>query len=480
MERVNTLQVTDSRLLSIDRIPLPLLATLAGPLLGLCVWALPLDLEPTVHKTLAITTLVLVYWITEPVAHAVTALVGCFLFWARNVTSFSIAYSGFANPAPWFVFGALLVGQATASTGLAKRLSLIIMVRLGTSYTRLLFGMLSILFLLQFLVPSGNAQIAVLAPVVIHLIHIFGVPSTSNIARGCFLSVVYASVLIGKMFLNSAPPILVRGIIEYQVGLNLMWSQWLIACLPLALITLFTCWMTALWLFPPERRVLPGGSESLHEALQALGPWTTHERKALGWICLAILLWATDFVHHMHPALIALGVGLALTLPNVGVLDTAAFKSVNFLVIIFLAGATSLSNVLIETNTLNFLAVALSQWALPWFSQPLSSVMTIYGGGFLYHLLMPSETPMIATGLPLLLQMTAPFGDNPIAIGILWAMTSGSCLFVYQSSILVLGYSYGYFTSRDLLKVGAILTVLQGFFIILLVLFYWPAIGLAR
>jgi di/tricarboxylate transporter len=93
---------------------------------------------------------------------------------------------------------------------------------------------------------------------------------------------------------------------------------------------------------------------------------------------------------------------------------------------------------------------------------------------------MPSETPMVATGLPLLLQMTAPLGYSPIAIGILWAVTSGSCLFVYQSSIFVLGYSYGYFTSRDVLKVGAILTVLQGFFIILLVLFYWPAIGLTR
>jgi anion transporter len=421
-----------------------------------------------------------VYWITEPVAHAVTAVIGCFLFWALNVTSFSIAYSGFANPAPWFVFGALLIGQATSSTGLAKRLSLLIMVRLGTSYTCLLFGMLSILLLLQFLVPSGNAQIAILAPVLIHLINAFGVPPTSNIAKGCFLIVVCASVLIGKMFLNSAPAILVRGIIEYQAGLNLMWSQWFIACLPLSLVTLFTCWTASLWLFPPERRVLPGGSESLHQALRAMGPWTTPERKALGWIVLAILLWTTDFVHHTHPALIALGTGLILTLPHVGVLDTTAFKSINFLVIIFLAGAASLSNVLIETNTLNFLAVALSQWALPLFSEPLSSVMTTYGGGFLYHLMMPSETPMIATGLPLLLQMTAPFGDNPIAIGILWAVTSGSCLFVYQSSILVLGYSYGYFTSRDLLKVGAILTVLQGFFIILLVLFYWPAIGLAR
>ena len=50
MERVDTLQVTDSQLLSTDRIPLPLLATLAGPLFGLCVWVLPLDLEPVVLR----------------------------------------------------------------------------------------------------------------------------------------------------------------------------------------------------------------------------------------------------------------------------------------------------------------------------------------------------------------------------------------------------------------------------------------------
>jgi hypothetical protein len=110
--------------------------------------------------------------------------------------------------------------------------------------------------------------------------------------------------------------------------------------------------------------------------------------------------------------------------------------------------------VLIETHTLSFFAAAFGRWAMPLFSEPLSSVMTSYGGGFLYHLLMPSETPMIATGLPLLLQITVPLGYNPIAIGILWAVTSGSCLFVYQSSILVLGYSYGYFHQPRFAKGG--------------------------
>jgi hypothetical protein len=44
---------------------------------------------------------------------------------------------------------------------------------------------------------------------------------------------------------------------------------------------------------------------------------------------------------------------------------------------------------------------------------------------------------------------------------------------------LVVGYSYGVFTRKDLLKVGAVLTVVEGIFILLLVAWYWPLSGLA-
>jgi sodium-dependent dicarboxylate transporter 2/3/5 len=62
----------------------------------------------------------------------------------------------------------------------------------------------------------------------------------------------------------------------------------------------------------------------------------------------------------------------------------------------------------------------------------------------------------------------------------LWAFAGGGKLFVYQATALILGYSYGFFTSKDLLKVGAVLTIVEGLFIVVLVSLYWPLIGLAR
>ena len=41
----------------------------------------------------------------------------------------------------------------------------------------------------------------------------------------------------------------------------------------------------------------------------------------------------------------------------------------------------------------------------------------------------------------------------------IWTFGAGPKVFIYESAVLVVGYSYGYFTNRDMLKVGAILSV---------------------
>jgi hypothetical protein len=44
---------------------------------------------------------------------------------------------------------------------------------------------------------------------------------------------------------------------------------------------------------------------------------------------------------------------------------------------------------------------------------------------------------------------------------------------------LVVGYSYGEFTAKDLFKVGGILTLVEGLIVMVLVPLYWPLIGFA-
>jgi anion transporter len=456
-----------------------LLGAVLGPLVGLLIWCLPLGLEPAMHKALAIVAFMLVYWIMEPIEHGITALMGCYLFWACQVTTFSLAFSGFTNSAPWFILGAMLLGEAASRTGLAKRVGYLVIHRVGTSYPRLLLGIILLAFLLNFLIPSPTAEIAVIAPLLMGLVTAFQLGPRSNVAKGLFIILTYTCSLSGKMILSSGNTILARGIIEEQTGMQVLWSQWFMAFWPAIVLTIGVCWLTIRWLYPAEQPELPGGQQYVRDTLRAMGAWSPEEQKTLVWLLLAIALWSTDFLHHLHPAVIALGTGLLLTLPKIGVLDTKAIKSVNFLLIVFAAGALSMGNVLTATKALNLLAESLMHWLAPLLSSAFNAAVTLYWGGFLYHFLVPHDNAMITTALPVLLKLVEGQGSNPVALGMIWSFASGGKLFVYQSTALILGYSYGYFEGRDVLKVGAVLTLIEGLILLVLVPWYWPLLGLS-
>src|SRR5262249_48754421 len=138
-----------------------------GPVLALILWFAPLAQGPEVKHTLAIVALMIVFWIFEPIDHGLTALLGCYLFWALKIVKFETAFAGFADNTPWFLMGAMLIGLAASKSGLAQRIGFIVMKFIGTSYPRLLLSVIVLVFILNFMVPSGMAQLAIIAPMII-------------------------------------------------------------------------------------------------------------------------------------------------------------------------------------------------------------------------------------------------------------------------------------------------------------------------
>jgi len=85
---------------------------------------------------------------------------------------------------------------------------------------------------------------------------------------------------------------------------------------------------------------------------------------------------------------------------------------------------------------------------------------------------------MLATSLPMLMNYAKTAGLDPLALGMMWTFAAGGKVFLYQSAVLVVGYSYGYFTLRDLFRVGLALTIVEWLILMLLVPIYWPLIGI--
>ncbi|HEY7163859.1 MAG TPA: SLC13 family permease [Candidatus Binatia bacterium] len=451
---------------------------LAGPLAALVFWSLQLGLEPLQQKALAITVFMLISWITSPIDHGLTALIGCYLFWALGVTKFAIAFSGFTNSTIWFLFCSLLMAEAVSRTGLAKRVGYLFMRGMGASCARLQTGIVVLTFLLALLMPSGMGPLSILAPLTLGLVKVAGLKDRGNFTRGLLVMITTICALMSVMVLSGATSMMTRSIVEEQTGIQILWSQWLFACLPLNLLTMIATLAIVRWLYPAEIRQLDGGREYIEKALEEMGPWTTEEKKTLFWFVLAVSLWATDSLHHINPAVIGIGAGLALSLPAVGVLDIKATRHVNFFVIIFSAGALGMGAVLMDSGVLPLLVTHLVGLLQPFFKNALVYTCSLYVAAFAYHFIFANRQTMLATSLPLLLQFANTHGMSVVPLALLWTIGGGGGLFVYQSGVYVLGYSYGCFSAKDFLKVGLLLTIVQGIGLALLVPYYWPLIGL--
>jgi di/tricarboxylate transporter len=306
----------------------------------------------------------------------------------------------------------------------------------------------------------------------------FGLKKLSNVGRGLFVILTYTCGLFNKMILAGGSSLLTRGAVEKLTGHTIFWSQFFVAYLPATVVSLFASWLVILWLYPPEKKSLPGGRAYIQDALNKMGAWTTAERKTLAWLLLAIALWATDSLHHINPAVVAIGIALALTLPKIGVIGTKEIKQVNFLLIIFMAGALGMGEVLMQTKAIGVLTKVMMSWMTPLLASSFIATNVLYWTGFLYHFVLASELSMLSTSLAVIINFAQTHGYNPVAMALVWNFTVGGKLFVYQNSTLMLGYSYGYFESKDLIKVGAVMTIVEGILLALIVPLYWPHIGL--
>ena len=83
------------------------------------------------------------------------------------------------------------------------------------------------------------------------------------------------------------------------------------------------------------------------------------------------------------------------------------------------------------------------------------------------------------TSIPLVMEFAKSHGMNALQLGMIWTFAAGGKLFAYQSGVLIVGYSYGYFEARDLLRLGWWLTVVEFVILVLLVQIYWPLIGIS-
>ena len=451
---------------------------LLGVVAAIALWYVHLPLEPKAQHSVAIATLLISFWSTEILPLAITGMLGCWLFWTLGVVEPRVAFGGFSSEAPWFLLGALFIGAMATESGLAKRLAYTMLSRVGGSFPRILMAFILTGFVMTVMIPSGPPRVILLGTIVLGVVKTYGLERTSNVAKSLILAITFSASLFDKGIIGSTPSILARNLITEFGHVPVPWSQWFIAYAPLNLFNIVITWWFLQRLFPPEASDLPGGIELIREERARLGRWSASEKKAAFWIVVGVSIWATDFIHHLNPAIVGVGVGLVATFPRVGVLTKDQIGKINFLIFLFMGSTLSMAEVLRETGAVKLLAGALFGYIGPMITTPFLSTLVLYWAAFVAHLVLASETAMVSITMPALMEFALNNGLNPLATGMLWTFAVGGQLFIYQSLVLIAGYSFGCFNARDVLRLGAFFLIAENLMLLILVPFYWPLIGI--
>jgi anion transporter len=345
-------------------------------------------------------------WAAGALPEHVVGLLFFMLAMALAVAPAQVVFSGFASATLWLVLGGLIMAEAVNRTGLAQRLASALFDRYALTYTQLVVAVVMASVVLSFLVPATVGRVLLLLPIVMSLAKRVGFEHDSTGYNGLCLATIVATYQCGTAVLPAnAPNLVLAGSAEALYGMQITYAEYLWVQFPvLGALKSILIIVFVLWLFPAEAKPAP--------AARTVAPLTPEQWRMVSILVVALVLWATDFLHGIQSGWIALAAGIACLLPRVGVMPVAAFHEVR-LGPYFYVGATLGLGLVIQTTGLSNGLGGLIQAALPlevgadFRNFMMLGVLTSFAGLFTTNPAQPAvlaplaETFAQATGWPL-------------------------------------------------------------------------------
>lgn len=300
--------------------------------------------EAAVAATAVLLVLCMGLWATVLLPEIVTALAFFGLAMLLQLGSAGTVFSGFSSSAFWLVLSGMVVGQGMTRTGLGARMARALATRLSGSYPRFIAGLVSLSFLIAFVMPSNLGRIALMIPVTLGLCDAFGLVVGRPGRIGAVLAVGVATPVLSAAILPAnVPNLVMAGSAERLLGLHLSYMSYLVLHAPvLALVKGAILVALIVWLFPDR---LSAGA-----APPDLPPISDAERRLAAILACTLALWMSDSLHGLAPAWVGLAAAVVCFLPRVGMLAPEAFGQVNLRTCFYIAALLGLVALVNETG----------------------------------------------------------------------------------------------------------------------------------
>ncbi|WP_233505345.1 SLC13 family permease [Sporosarcina sp. BI001-red] len=418
---------------------------------------LPFMETPVVVQAIASLIIIQVLWIggVFPLAFSSLLLI---LLLSVHFFTFKETLSYFGSEIVWLLFATFILAGAFIESGLASRLSLKLLSLSKGSSRKLVFFSFVLMFTLSLFIPSNVGKAGLVSSMLDSIVkHLQAVGKATNLAKTLFIGVTLIVPISGAFVATGASSTLYAYGLLGELTSGLDYSKWFLYMGPPIIVFILVLYGLFLILFPLEQIDAILLENVIEEKLRGLGKMSRSEWKVLFIISVTVLLWMTEGIHGFPVALVALFGGVLTILPGTGIWAwEAASKKVNWDLIIFFAATLMLSNMLIKTGTVQWFASLLTDTLAE--DSYLLVVLILLGVTALLRLFFVNVLGFLTIILPVAIAIGEAFPTHDplfLAMGVFLMGIPGFIL-ITQSPIHLISYDYGYFTKRDLFRIGSI------------------------
>lgn len=206
----------------------------------------PAGLNDAAHAVLSSTAWIAIWWITEALPIAATALMPIILFPLTGATPIKEAVSGYSHPYIFLFVGGFILAIALEKWHLHRRIALSIIHIVGSNKQRIILGfMLATAFLSMWI--SNTATTVMMLPIGMAIVFQLSKGKENFSLGGKFgkallLGIAYGASIGGIATLIGTPPnLILAGVIQKTYGVELAFVDWMKIGLPFSVVMLILC-----------------------------------------------------------------------------------------------------------------------------------------------------------------------------------------------------------------------------------------------
>lgn len=406
----------------------------------------PDELPPMAWSTAAIGVLMAVWWATEAVPIAVTALLPIVLFPMLGVATIQDTVPPYANKVIFLFLGGFIVAFAMQRWNLHKRIALTVLQYAGGNGRSLVGGFMLASALISMWVMNTSTTMMLL-PIAVSIITVIHktVGSLDDKGREDFqfsllLGVAYGATIGGMATLvGTAPNAMFAAFMSENYGTEIQFANWMLIGLPMSALMLPLAWLAMTrWVFKVDFVTSEEGRATLRKMKDDLGSITVPEIRvaivfllmASAWILRPLLIKIPE-LKPLDDSLIAIaGAVLLFLIPSGEKSDPLLLRwkyaeQLPWGVLLLFGGGLTLANAVSRTGLAEWIGGSLQAVG----ALPLVVIVILAAALIIFLTELTSNIATTATFLPVVGAIAIEAGYDPIVLAVPITLAA-SCAFM--------------------------------------------------